>query len=158
MTDAEPHVACITMTNTPQPPLVVCCNHSQDLVDLMTAVLAYDGFRTVPFTATNTDGPQPVIDFLHQTRPQACVYAVSVPYRESWVVFQQVQQAVPDCAWVLTTTNKRALDDLVGPSNAIEILGKPYDIEQLVASVRTALGVPGSRRGEQVPTTDTPTE
>ena len=146
------------MTNTPQPPQVACCNHSPDLVDLMTDVLAYDGFRTAPFTVTHEDGPRPVIDFLHQTRPQACVYAISVPYRESWAVFQQVQQAVPDCAWVLTTTDKRALDDLVGPSNVLEILGKPYDIEQLVASIRSVLDVCAPASGEHVPTTDTPVE
>ena len=129
------------MPHTSQPPLVACLNSSQDLVDLMADVLDYDGFRTVSFAASHKDGPQPLIAFLHQTRPQVCVFAISPPYEESWAICQQVRQAVPDCAWVLTTTNKRALDELVGPSNAIEILGKPYDIEQLVAAVRRVLPV-----------------
>ena len=138
---AYPDAEVVPMSRAPQPPLVACLNSSQDLVDLMAEVLAYDGFRTVSFTSTHAQGVQPMLDFLQQHRPQVCVYAVSVPYRESWADFQALAQALPGCAWVLTTTNKRALDDLVGPSNAIEIIGKPYDIEQLTAAVCRALTV-----------------
>jgi DNA-binding NtrC family response regulator len=72
-------------------------------------------------------------------QPQACIYAVSMPYAASWANFQVVRQAMSDCAWVVTTTNKRALDALVGPTETFEIWGKPFDIEQVVASVRRAL-------------------
>ena len=38
---------------------------------------------------------------------------------------------------VVTTTNKRALDTLLGETtDAIEIIGKPYDIEQVVSRRR----------------------
>jgi hypothetical protein len=41
--------------------------------------------------------------------------------------------------FVLTTTNKPALEKLVGETDALEIIGKPYDLRQVVAAVRTAL-------------------
>jgi len=49
-------------------------------------------------------------------------------------------QPVQQCRFVLTTTNKPALDQLVGETEAIEIIGKPYDLDQVVAAVRSALG------------------
>ena len=38
-----------------------------------------------------------------------------------------------------TTTNKPALDKLVGETEVIEIIGKPYDLQQVVEAVRSAL-------------------
>jgi hypothetical protein len=40
---------------------------------------------------------------------------------------------------VLTTTNKRALDALVGRTPAQELVGKPFDLDALVQAVRRAL-------------------
>jgi hypothetical protein len=39
---------------------------------------------------------------------------------------------------VLTTTNNRALDELVGPTPTHELLGKPYEIDELLAAVHRA--------------------
>ena len=41
--------------------------------------------------------------------------------------------------FVLTTTNKPALDKLVGETEALEVIGKPYDLRQVVDAVRAAL-------------------
>jgi len=41
--------------------------------------------------------------------------------------------------FVLTTTNKPALEQLVGDTEALEIIGKPYDLRRVIDAVRAAL-------------------
>jgi DNA-binding NtrC family response regulator len=127
------------MTHHPPTPLIACCNSSEDIVSLLAEVMKDEGFRAVTHVSPTAQGPAPTIEFLTQVQPHVCIYSVSVPYDASWAIFQEVQRSVPGCAWVVTTTNKRALDELVGPTDSIEIWGKPYDIDQVVASVRRAL-------------------
>jgi DNA-binding response OmpR family regulator len=41
---------------------------------------------------------------------------------------------------VLTTTNKERLDEIVGQdSEALEIVGKPYDLDQIKLAIQAAL-------------------
>jgi hypothetical protein len=40
---------------------------------------------------------------------------------------------------VITTTNKPALESLVGENDALEIIGKPYDLARVIDAVRAAL-------------------
>ncbi len=127
------------MPNHPPAPLIACLNSSEDVVELLAEVLKEEGWRAVTHVTPASLGAQPTIEFLTQVRPHACIYSVSVPYDADWAIFQQVQRAVPSCAWVVTTTNKRALEAIVGPTNTLEILGKPYDLEQVVQAVRHAL-------------------
>ena len=127
------------MPDRTPPPLIACVNSSEDLVALLADVMKQEGWRAVTHVTPASLGAQPTIEFLAQVQPHACIYAVSVPYDADWAIFQEVQQAVPRCAWVVTTTNKRALEAIVGPTNTLEILGKPYDLEQVMQAVRHAL-------------------
>ncbi len=42
-------------------------------------------------------------------------------------------------AFVVTTTNKRALEDLIGPTDVVELLCKPYDLQQIVHACVSAM-------------------
>ena len=127
------------MAHDTQPPLVACVDSSEDIVALVADVLKDEGWQAVTHVTPATEGPAPTIDFLTQAQPQACIYSVSLPYAASWANFQAVRDAMPGCAWVVTTTNKRALDAIVGPTESLDIWGKPFDLDQVVASVRRAL-------------------
>ena len=98
------------MTTHPPIPLIACCNASEDIVSLLAAVMKDEGFRAATHVSPAAEGPAPTIEFLTQVRPQACIYTVSLPYEVSWAEFTQVRAALPGCAWVVATTNKRALD------------------------------------------------
>jgi hypothetical protein len=71
------------MRSSPVPPLVACVNSSKELLDLLADVLKADGLRAVTMVSSLREGIRPVVDFLGQLRPDACIYAVSVPYRQS---------------------------------------------------------------------------
>ena len=108
-------------------------------MELLATVLQEDGLRAVTHATPVREGPQPVTTFLCTVRPQVVLYNVSLPYEPSWKAFLQVREALPRCPFVVTTTNKRALEELVGPTNTIEIIGKPSDRDHIIAVVRRAL-------------------
>ena len=120
-------------------PLVACVNSNEDVVQLLADSLRLDSFRAVSHATPIRQGADPVIQFVRDLRPDACIYNVSLPYAESWRHFEALRAAVPDVAFVLTTVNARGLEAAVGPTESIEILGKPLDLEQLCAAVRRAL-------------------
>jgi DNA-binding response OmpR family regulator len=121
------------------PPLVACVNSSDDLVQLIAEYFREEGFRAVAQVSSVRADPTRLVTFLTDLQADACVYSVSPPYDAGWQEFQRLRAAVPGCAYIVTTTNKRALDALVGPTDSLEIIGKPFDLDQVVAAVRLAL-------------------
>jgi DNA-binding NarL/FixJ family response regulator len=81
------------------------------------------------------------VGFLEQHQPAAVVIDISMPYAENWNVVRLLRDtaAMQGRALVLTTTNKRALDELVGPTDTIEIVGKPYDATVVLEAVRKSI-------------------
>lgn len=128
---------------TPGKPIIAVFNSSADTVDMLRTALEGQGFHTVSgHIADLKKGELDFIDFIEHHRPAVIVYDISPPYETNWTFLRLVRSSKPvqGCRFVLTTTNKPVLDDLVGQTEAIEIIGKPYDLERVVAAVRSALG------------------
>lgn len=66
-------------------------------------------------------------------RPHVILFDLSIPYRQSWECFQRLTAAgiFGNVPIVLTTTNRRALDELVGPTDAFEVIGTSRDLSKL---------------------------
>lgn len=124
MTSARQHVAVM--------------NSSIDLVDLIAMILSDDGYEPLTLVSSFQEAPAKERAFLRLHRPNIAVFTVSPPYPQGWDVFCTPREEFPEIGWVVMTTNKRALEEWVGPTESIELVGKPFDIEELVAAVRTA--------------------
>ena len=76
------------------------------------------------------DEAQALLETIH---PDVIIFDLSIPYAQNWQCLQHLIKmglfgSVP---LVLTTTNKRALDQIVGPTDAFEVIGTPHDLWHL---------------------------
>jgi CheY-like chemotaxis protein len=122
--------------------VVAVVNTSEDITAFLTQVLAEEGYcPVVGYVIDFREGRQDLAAFLAEHHPAAMIWDIAFPYEQNWAFFQAVQAdtASHGCRVVLTTTNKRALEDLVGPTSTRELLGKPYDLDQLLTAVQQAV-------------------
>ena len=129
---------------TRPPPTVVLINASDDTVEMVQRMLEIDGIccLTSCHFADLKKGIIDFADFLTRNDPAVVIFDISPPYRENWKFFKSMRDSkgMKTRGVVLTTTNKLRLDEIIGDeSNAIEIVGKPYDLGQINSAIGNAL-------------------
>jgi CheY-like chemotaxis protein len=128
--------------STGSKPTIAVFNSSDDTVELLRTALEAEGFQTVAGHIPDVKkGDLDLIDFVNHHTPAVILYDISPPYDANWRFLRLVRssESLKKHQFVLTTTNKPALEQLVGETEALEIIGKPYDLRQVVDAVRTAL-------------------
>jgi DNA-binding NtrC family response regulator len=123
-------------------PTIAVVNSSEDTTEMIRVCLQQHGFSAVVL-AHVPDIKRGTTDFLELIGlhdPRVFVWDVGIPYEENWRFLKMLMELEPmkGRAVIVTTTNKRALESLVGPTDAIEIIGKPYDLQQIVTAVERA--------------------
>jgi DNA-binding NtrC family response regulator len=130
---------------------IAVLNSSVDTVDMLKTRLNQRGFPSVvgahvyDFRVGGAD----IHKFLEQHDPRVLIYDIAIPYEDNWRFLQQLltADAMTGRRVVVTTTNKKVLESMVGPTRAFEVHGKPYDIDLIVSAVERAAGVESAGTG-----------
>jgi DNA-binding response OmpR family regulator len=118
---------------------VAVFNASDDTVEMLITLLSQRGYRGMAGQVDKVkSGEINFVEFLQAHKPSAIIWDIAPPYDRNWHFFQLIRdmRSLDRSVLVLTTTHKRHLDTLAGhDTGAIEIIGKPYDIESIVNAV-----------------------
>jgi len=135
-------------------PVVAIINASEDVARLLSDAATDEGYRpVVGFVPDFRDGEKDLASFLREHEPTAIVWDIAIPYDVNWRYVQDVRAGgvMRDCPTVLTTTNKRALEQIVGLTEAIEILGRPFDLDEVFRALADAIRRGGDGSGPSSP-------
>ena len=83
-----------------------------------------------------------IVDFgkyMDKHNPEVVIFDLSPPYEENWRFFKTMRDAatMKGRGVVLTTTNKARLDEVLGEdSHALEVVGRPKDLQQIDAAIK----------------------
>lgn len=130
--------------------VIAVINSSDDTVEMLRTCLQQNGFTSVVTGHVHEikRGQTDFLEFLKDHDPGVFVYDITIPYEENWNFLNLIMSSeeMRGRRVVVTTTNKKVLENLVGKTDAIEVHGKPYDLEQIVKSVESAAAAV-ARRG-----------
>jgi DNA-binding NtrC family response regulator len=138
------------MTELQPPPVVAVINTSPDVVDMLRITLEHAGIVVVSaLTYEVRDGEVDLERFIQQHRPKVIVYDIAPPYENNWLLFQHIRSmdVMKNIHFVLTTTNARQVDTFArgNQQRIYEIIGKPFDLGEIVTAVREALKARATR-------------
>jgi DNA-binding NarL/FixJ family response regulator len=131
------------MASPRNPPVVAILNTNDDTVEMLRMMLELEGILAVSAHANEVKrGELDFGGFLREHDPKVVIVDIPPPYDRSWLLTQHLR-AMPAAAgrkFVLTSTNPARLKEIAHAEEPIlEIIGKPYDMQMIVDSVRKAL-------------------
>lgn len=126
------------------PSAVLIVNTNDDTVEMLRVVLEKDGFIVISAFADEVRrGETDLAPLVQAHQPRCVVYDVALPYDVQWNFMKHLrsQPMLKNIPFVLTTTNVRRVQEMVPEAGdeVIEIVGKPYDLQQVVDAVRKAV-------------------
>jgi CheY-like chemotaxis protein len=119
--------------------VVAIINTNDDLVNVLREALIEHGFNVVTGHIRDIKaGRLDFAEFLRAHNPTAIIYDIAVPYEDNWTFFQTLKQ-LPDAKhrdFVVTTVNRRVMQQRVGQADVIEIQGgRADDLDPVVDAV-----------------------
>jgi len=127
------------MAGSTTPRRVAIFNSRPDFIEALRVSLEAGGFTTAcAHLADIQNGTLDLLAFVHFHRPELIIYDLPRPYESHWNFLRLLKEtdSLKEATWVLTTTDKKALEAAVGASGVVEIIfGEPYGVTDVVAAV-----------------------
>jgi len=134
------------MANSNPPRRVAIFNSRPEFIEALRVALECDGFRTACAHLLDIQtGMLDLLAFVHLHKPELIIYDLPHPYESHWNFLRLLKEtaSLKAATWVLTTTDRQALEAAVGASGVVEIIcGEPYGVHDVVAAVRRRYPVP----------------
>jgi DNA-binding NtrC family response regulator len=130
------------LPETLTPDVAAIFNTSPDAVEMLRNVMQRAGIVVVSaFTWELRDGKVDLEAFIKQHQPRVVVYDVAPPYDENWNLFLhfRAMPVLSGLEFVITSTNVRYVQQLARTERIYEIIGKPFDLDEIVRAVKEAL-------------------
>jgi DNA-binding response OmpR family regulator len=124
--------------------LVAILNGTAEILETLEECLRSEGFTTVTAITTQfKKGKEDFLEFIKNHNPAVILYDVPPPYDENLTFLRLLKDthSMDERCVILMTTNKVALKNVTGVTDAIEIIGKPFDLDILIKAVREKLKV-----------------
>jgi len=121
---------------------VAILNTSDEVVEMLRMLIEQAGFVVISAHVDEIKkGHVDLQNLVEQHDPKVIVYDLAPPYDRSWAFIEHLRQRPPlkGRQFVLTTTNVKHVRQYVGDAeNVYEIVGKPFDLDQIVTAVKEA--------------------
>ena len=123
-------------------PVIAVFNSNDDVVELLRMVLEQAGFVVVSgHVDAIRRGEQRLSDFVDEHDPQVILYDLVPPYDRSWRFLEHVRDSpsMRGRRFIITSTNAARAKEIIGTAEHVyEIIGKPYDIDEIVNATKRA--------------------
>jgi len=123
-------------------PVVAIINSNDDVVEMLRLSFEQAGFLVVSAHADAIKrGVTNLTDFVRAHEPNVIVFDLVPPYDRSYRFVEHLRgiDALKGCQFVLTSTNPTRVHELAKTSEEVfEVVGKPYDLEQITRAVKEA--------------------
>src|SRR3984893_11137346 len=141
--------------SAPAKQVIALFNASDDTVEMVQRMLDASGFSCLVgcHFADLKKGRVDFARYLETHKPEVVIFDTPPPYQENWRFFKTLRdgKAMEGRGLVLTTTNKKRLDETVGmDSEAFEIVGKPYDLDEIKNAIDAARKRAHEKRDHEV--------